>query len=679
MSSSVKPEVAAWPGLLRRLPRSGSARLLLEWLAVAVLFGEGIALLWGGGALAPGLRVLLWGQWLLLAAGLVVSSVVLFFGPVFFYDLVRLTRRGRYFLIRVVYALGLLFFLWVLWWNEMAFREGDLTLAQAAEFASHFFFLFMSVQLGMVVLLTPAYAAGAIAEEKDRRTLEFVLATDLRDREIVLGKLASRVINLLFVVLAGLPVLALMQFLGGVDPGLLMAGFAATALTMLSLAAVSILFSTLVRRSRDAIILTYLAAPTYLLVGGLGYLFLELTGWAEFPSTPTWQSPVTLADAVEWFNAGNLVRALQLVARSYGGATLGDTVATVLGRYALFHGLVAVGCCAAAVWSVRRAALRDAAGAPPRRARARARRRLPRIGRRPMVWKEVYAERGVRMHWFAGILVFVLVAASFMPLWPIFVSVEEMGGRFLAESMNAWVRGVGTGVALLMLLGVAVRAAGTVTGERERQTFDALLTSPLPSGDILFGKWLGSVLSMRWVWLWLAAIWLLGMLAGGLSPLALPLLVLAWFCFAGFVATVGLWYSTVCPTTLRATLWTLFTVVLVWGSHWLVWMCCIPVMIGLRVSGGRELDEVLPRLVEFQSFTLTPPATLGFLAFRLQDFENLVHPYDHTNWGAEFLACSLLGMAGWSVAAAVLWSATLERFNRLTGRLPRRERAPAGR
>ena len=33
-------------------------------------------------------------------------------------------------------------------------------------------------------MLTPAYVAGAISEEKDRKTLEFLLATDLRNREI---------------------------------------------------------------------------------------------------------------------------------------------------------------------------------------------------------------------------------------------------------------------------------------------------------------------------------------------------------------------------------------------------------------------------------------------------------------------------------------------------------------
>jgi ABC-type transport system involved in multi-copper enzyme maturation permease subunit len=686
MSSTANSEVV--PSRLRPsawLPRSDAGRLLLEWLLLAIALGEGVALLWGSAALGPGLRVLLWGQWLLLAASLLGLAGLSVFGPVFFYDLVRLTRRGRYFLIRVVYVLALFFLIWCIWSSEAASRGGSLTPSQMAEFANQVFFVFVAVQLGVVVLLTPAYTAGAIAEEKERRTLEFVLATDLGDRELVLGKLGSRLINLLFVVLAGLPVLAVMQLLGGVDPGLLAAAFAATALTMLSLAAVSMLFSTLVRRSRDAIVLAYLAFPTYMLVGGCLYLFLLPGGgnWGKFPSTAAWTSPVTVADLVEWFNAGNLVRALVRVGEAYGGNTLGADLADILGRYALFHGLVTAVCCVAAVRSVRRVALNEVSTSPARGGRARRGRRLPPVGTRPMVWKEMHAERGVRLHWLGQVFIVLLVGASFLPLWPIWEEFDRGRGQFFAEQMNVWVRGVGTPVACLLLLGVAVRAASSVSGERDRQTFDALLTTPLESRDILYAKWLASVFSMRWIWLWLGAIWLLGVISGGLSPIAVPLLAGAWFAFASFVAAVGLWFSTVCRGSLRATLCTLFTLVVVWGAHWLIWMVCIPLFIAAGPP-GREMEDVLPRVIEFQAFTLCPPGTLGFLAFREKDFAEGYNSYQHTNWAVEFLVCSLLGVGLWSAAAAMVWSATVDRFNAVTGRTvgpkpvaPRRSAGPA--
>src|SRR5262249_49386495 len=150
----------------------------------------------------------------------------------------------------------------------------------------------------LIGFLTPAYTAGAIAEEKDRKTLEFLLATDLRNREIVLSKLTARYANLTLLLLTALPILSIMQFMGGVDPNLLLVTFAALALTMASLAGFAILSSTLARKARDAIALTYLGAIGYVVLSGVSWLLLLPVGWANFPSTDTWKSPVTLEDAV---------------------------------------------------------------------------------------------------------------------------------------------------------------------------------------------------------------------------------------------------------------------------------------------------------------------------------------------------------------------------------------------
>jgi ABC-type transport system involved in multi-copper enzyme maturation permease subunit len=680
MSSADNSGVLPRAGVAGWLFRPGPGRLLLGALGALLLLAEAAALVVVMPDLGGATAALLWGQWLVCTAGVLLVAGSALLGPVFFFDLVRMTRRGRYFLIRTVYGGALLFVLVVIWWNQLALYQQSLTVAQTAEFANLFFCWFMIIQFAMVALLTPAYTAGAVAEEKERRTLEFVLATDLRNHEIVLGKLASRLVNLGFVVLTGLPILALLQILGGVDPGLMAVAFAATVLTMLSLAALSIFYSVLLRRARDAIILTYLTAPAYLTLGGLSFLLLVPAGWANFPSTAGWQSPITLKDVVEWFNAGNLVYAFMQVGLAYGTGTLGTALAGILGRYALFHGLVVLGCCAGAVLRVRRVALADQV--VRRRKGAAVRRRRPPVGRRPMVWKELHAERGFRLHWLGRIVVGVLVGASFIPLWPIFDDFLTRGTNtdLLGEQMNVWVRGAGTGAACLLLLGVAVRAVGGVSGERERQTLDSLLTSPLEGRDILFGKWLGSVLSLRWGWAWLAVIWLLGVLTGGLSPLAVPLLVAAWFVFAGFTAALGLWYSTVCRSTLRATLWTLFTLVGAWLGHWVVWMCCMPFFIALGPGGpGTFVEYVLPRVFELQAFTLTPPACLGFLAFRLEDFEHLQGSASEPNWGVEFLGCALLGLVVWGVAGRAIWTATLDRFNLLMGRLPVRHRPPAPR
>ena len=70
--------------------------------------------------------------------------------------------------------------------------------------------------------------------KRQRRRLDFLFATDLRNHEIILGKLASRLASVALLLVTGLPVLALMQLLGGVEPNFLLACFGATLATMVT-------------------------------------------------------------------------------------------------------------------------------------------------------------------------------------------------------------------------------------------------------------------------------------------------------------------------------------------------------------------------------------------------------------------------------------------------------------
>ena len=143
-------------------------------------------------------------------------------------------------------------FAWEYVWVEAG---QSVPLAQLAHFAGSFAVVILALQGVAVLLLTPAYLAGAIAEERERRTLELLFTTHLTDREVVLGKLFSRLTHLAGVLLAGLPVLSMLQLWGGVSLSVLLAGFAVTGLTLLSVGGVSMLCSVLCRTSLGAVIL----------------------------------------------------------------------------------------------------------------------------------------------------------------------------------------------------------------------------------------------------------------------------------------------------------------------------------------------------------------------------------------------------------------------------------------
>jgi len=666
---------------------------LVESATLGALLAGAVALVALSGTLPLAYQVVLWG--LLLAALTIVGRL---FGPVLYYDLVRSARRLRFVLVRTLYALLVAFVLCWLFFILVMERGWRMPHERMSEFATTFFYTFLVIQYATVKLLTPAYTAGAIAEEKERKTLEFILATDLRNREIILGKVVSRLLNLSLLLLAGVPILAFLQLLGGVDFTLALAAFAATALTMYSLAGLSILNSVLCRRARDAIVLTYLMSAAYYMLASGALIINPLTaagvtpGLADFPSTDHWKSPVELRDVVEWLNAGNAGLAVFRLGRGSGANTVLEAeLPGVLGRYALFHGLAGTACLVWAMMRLRVLALRATVKRTRRKKGAMTgAARRPRVGRFPMIWKEVFAEGGLRFNALGRIVVGVLFLASFLPAVIIYWEYRTGGFHWGREDpwkqATIWVnviqmRMVGTTVAVLMLLAIVVRAAGSIRSERERNTFDELLTTRLTNSEILFGKWLGAVLSVRWGWAWLGLIWLISAVFSGVQVAALPLILVTWVAYAAVGAGVGLWFSVGSKSALRATVAALATILFLFGGHWLLGLlfCYLP-MAAIPSLRGMEASRNF-YWIPFLQLGQTPPFVLGLFAYHGDEFERTGGMKEMV----ELTITSLFGAGCWGAMLPVLWILVKRRFEKVTGRVaelrpervaPRRRRPP---
>src|SRR5262245_14539436 len=98
------------------------------------------------------------------------------FGPVLVSDLVRSARQGRTVWLRAGYGILLLLVLLVAMRPPPGEKLGPATAARLAE---RFFGVFVLIQVGATVLLTPALVAGAVAEDRERRILDFLLVSDL--------------------------------------------------------------------------------------------------------------------------------------------------------------------------------------------------------------------------------------------------------------------------------------------------------------------------------------------------------------------------------------------------------------------------------------------------------------------------------------------------------------------
>jgi ABC-type transport system involved in multi-copper enzyme maturation permease subunit len=614
--------------------------------------------------LSLGLQIISWVLFLVLAAGLLRPAWGRLFGPVFLFDLVRSTRRSNFALLRSGYAAAILLVLFAVYSVYVESRAGSLwetlwspssvPFRQITRFSETFFYTFAGVQFAAIVLLTPVCTAGAIAEEKELRTLEFLLATDLGDREIVLGKLASRLGYLALFILTGLPILSSLQFLGGIDPRLVLADFAATSATLLSLTGLSMASSVYAGRTRGAVFLAYLWIAGYFVA-----------------------SSCCFAPVARWTSGGSIIIAVGR-ALDWGGILGGgnDLLLVVL-DYVAFQLLLAVGCCA---WAASRLRLRSAnrlikaRGLPStnlqpvtdhlltwHQARAHARVRPP-VGNDALVWKEIHADPS-----FAFTEEGRAIATAFTlcgMLLGIYVLMLGVVAATSTDSLqaftNALARYGGTFVACMMLLGVALRASAGISGERDRRTLDALLVSPLSNRSILYAKSLGSILSVRRWWFVLGPLWGLGVITGGVHVLAVPLLLIAWVVYAQFVTNLGLCFSLFSRNTLRATIATIVAVIALSYAPWGSWS------IFTALSYPRGITYYLAWVSDFAWYGLTPPITLGALAVPSRGSGN-ASGRPIADWT---LLWAVSGIGCYALAAFALWRFLIRRFPRITRRMP---------
>jgi ABC-type transport system involved in multi-copper enzyme maturation permease subunit len=625
-----------------------------EWYAVVSVLGCGAVLILFGDQLSLGSKVagavlLL----LLLVIGLRRGWVRLF-GPVFFYDLVRTARSSRSFLLRGIYASALLVMLFLGYsewfaaspyqWLNVFSSENYIPPSQEAYFAEDFFTSFLVVQIGMVFLLTPVYTATAIADEKERRTLDFLLATDLRGREIVLGKLASRLAQLSLFILTGLPVLGFLQLLGGVDPNLVLVAFAGTALTMLSLASLGILNSAYCHRPRTAIFVTYLQAGAFLLL--------------SYP--------------VPGLQNGNLFAAWKILHIAASAGDLANTAPIVLRNYAVFHVFITFVCCAWAATRLRdwgcllpshsteppllRVTTRDGTILLRRQPPIWPRQKRPPITGHPLLWKELHAASFLRLG-DVGKTLFVLstiagIGLAFLSFFAC-LSLRPIADS-IADPVNIWVRFVGSGVSTVLLVLIALRSAGVVSRERELQTLDAVLTLPQSDGTILWAKGWGSIYGVRLGWCLLAAIWGLAIVFQGLFPFCVVPLAACWLAHAALVAGIGVWFSLVSRTTLRATIYTILTIAGLYVGPFL--LGGVSDLFWITFTSNPE-----PEWVEnFRTFGISAPASLAVLAARWQDL--------HGQSALEIRA-AMIGIGLTAAMAAAIWGLIWSRFGRSTGRM----------
>ncbi len=140
-------------------------------------------------------------------------------GPVVRYELITTARRGRYYLRAWFTGCLLLLVLWQQLRKFLGDPSGRGHARAIADICREHLHSFAGAQGMALLCLMPALVAGVIADEHQRKTLHYLLASQLSSAEIVLGKLGARMVHIGTFVALGVPVVCLLALYGGLNPG----------------------------------------------------------------------------------------------------------------------------------------------------------------------------------------------------------------------------------------------------------------------------------------------------------------------------------------------------------------------------------------------------------------------------------------------------------------------------
>ena len=168
------------------------------------------------------------------------------------------------------------------------------TIAAVAQFALATFLMFAIVQLLTVLVLVPPLFAGTIADERQRKTLHYLMASRLSGLEIVADKTLGRLPHLAVFLAMGLPVMSLMSLFGGIPAEFVAVAYVGTVSSCAFAVALAVLVSTLARRVRYAVLLSYVLIFLWLLLPS----FVAVFGSRMYGLRYQWIQPVN-----EWFES----------------------------------------------------------------------------------------------------------------------------------------------------------------------------------------------------------------------------------------------------------------------------------------------------------------------------------------------------------------------------------------
>ena len=156
-------------------------------------------------------------------------------GPLLDKELRVSSRRRRNYVLRFAYVLLLTIFVVIVWLSVVkfqgtaAYQKSRMAVAGKTIITTIVTFQFIATQLIAVIMLSTS-----ISDEIYHRTLGVLMTTPISSFQIVMGKLFSKLLQLILLLAISLPLLAIVRIFGGVPWNYVLSSLCITGVPTLS-------------------------------------------------------------------------------------------------------------------------------------------------------------------------------------------------------------------------------------------------------------------------------------------------------------------------------------------------------------------------------------------------------------------------------------------------------------
>ena len=437
-------------------------------------------------------------------------------GPVFALEWLTISRRWQVYAGRMLFVGFLLVGLSCVWLAQVKGRP-TASIGEQAATGRFFFVAIVYTQFILILVVAPAATAGAICQDKERGNLLPMLLTDLSDAEIVLGKLAGRLVPILGMEGCSLPVLGLGSLLGGIDPASLFGALAVGVAMAILCCSIALAFSTWGTRTHEVVLATMGVEAIWLLSIPIWWFFSWIWRW---PKPPRWAMAAAPFDLA----FGPYIRPNEV-----GWVDFVGFCAVALA--------IALGLIGLSIARMRSVAVAGMDGPRASRVASRKDDRTARLDRDPAGWYERHRRRPTP--WMRNMIRGYFAFAVGFGL----LAVDD--GLRPSVVMSGWFPAYVVAFSSTFGLPLILLAAATSTvEERARGSLDVLLATPIPTRRIVLAKWWAAfrqvglllpiptlvVLPLAWTsgrW-WLASLVPISIVAWGASAASIGLALSTW-------------------------------------------------------------------------------------------------------------------------------------------------------